>query len=189
MEVFCLFKKKKRFHLYNLIVSINHNLRNEGWAEWIWTCNHLFVYHMNAAPAPGRLAYFFTLHFERLDTYTGSMSSTFYILPYERLHTYTDSTSSIFCLCSKAIEFSPFWHLSHSIFPYLQKWVKNVPKIQTIPQQVIWNLVFLLAPLPLYPPIHSLLCTCVCVCVCVCVCAWVHACAGMMCEEYNDYKN
>ena len=109
---------------------------------------------------------------------------TFYHM---RVHTYTDSTSSIFCLCSKAIEFSPFWHLSHSIFPYLQKWVKNVPKIQTIPQQVIWNLVFLLAPLPLYPPIHSLLCTCVC--VCVCVCAWVHACAGMMCEEYNDYKN
>ena len=67
MEVFCLFKKQTGFTCTNLMVSINHKLRSEGWAEWIWTCNHLFVYHMNATPAPGRLAYFFTLHFERLE--------------------------------------------------------------------------------------------------------------------------
>ena len=44
-------------------------------------------------------------------------------------------------LCSKAMVFSPFWHLSHSVQPpppppqpYLQICVKNSP-LQTMPQQ------------------------------------------------------
>ena len=41
-----------------------------------------------------------------------------------------------FLLCSKAMEFSPFWHSSHSIFRCLQSCVKNSP-LQTVPQEMI----------------------------------------------------
>ena len=37
-------------------------------------------------------------------------------------------------LCSKAVEFSPFWHPSHLILPCLQNCMKNSP-LQTVPQK------------------------------------------------------
>ena len=66
-------------------------------------------------------------------------------------------------LCSKAMEFIPFWHPSHSILQCLQNCVKNT-LLQTV-SQTISKPVFLLA----------------CIRACVCTCA------GVVCKELTQY--
>ena len=76
-------------------------------------------------------------------------------------------------LCSKAVEFSPFWHTSHSVLPCLQNCVRNSP-----PQyNQYYNRWFQILSSSFcaphrhpQPPSHSLLhsaCTCLCVHRCV----------------------
>ena len=85
--------------------------------------------------------------------------------------------------CSKAMEFSPFWHPSRSILPCFQTCIKHsLP--QTIQWQVISNYVFILVcmracvcvPSNFNWCLHTFVCVCVCVCMHACVCACMHVC-------------
>ena len=74
-------------------------------------------------------------------------------------------------LRSKAMEFAPFWHPSHSVLSWLQNFVKNTCKTNTTGD-------FKLCLLPCVPPLPSLSTRYIpSVCPFVCVHAWVRACA------------
>ena len=94
--------------------------------------------------------------------------------------------------CSNAMEFSPFWHPSHSVLPSLHNCIKDSP-LQTISQQLTSNCVFFLLHPHLLPssPLYSL---CALARVRVCVRVRVRACASacvrartrvcVVCKEY-----
>ena len=91
-------------------------------------------------------------------------------------------------LCSKAMEFSPFWHLPQSLLKHLENCVNLKAHLykqyDSIPKQLISNCLLSSPAHPSEIPsvclcVHACTHTCVCVCVCVCMCVClVWGCAG-----------
>ena len=155
------------------ISSANSSLVTDPSQNWLQTVNYL---------SQLLLWLISCLSFDLLTVYT----------PFRQLRSSADT--QILCIphvrsktlgkpCPKAMEFTPFWHLSHSVLLCLQNCFKTSP-LWIIPQ-VISNSVFLLAS---PPPLDSITpCYSPFVHLCVCVCA----CAGVVCKElaqYHDYN-
>ena len=81
-------------------------------------------------------------------------------------------------LCSKAMEFSPFWHPPQSDLSCLRNCIKITPA-QTIPQQLISSSVFFHCTPTFFPHPRCILLFC----ALACVRARARACVCVVCEE------
>ena len=154
-----IFPQIQNYSKDSALTAANSSLVTDPSQNWLQTVNYL---------SQLLLWLISCLSFDLLTAYT----------PFRQLRSSADT--QILCIphvrsktlgkpCPKAMEFTPFWHLSHSVLLCLQNCFKTSP-LWIIPQ-VISNSVFLLAS---PPPLDSITpCYSPFVHLCVCVCARV----------------